>query len=192
MTCTMSVCATLCCTSVAKAQAPLGRSVAVGIVRGPSIGRPLFATTPAVKTECPELEPARVAGEALAGAYAGIGGYFIGSMAIGGIAELTNVSDAMKEHITFVGGVLGAGAATAASVWAIGNIGDQTGSFPTAVGGAAAGMAVGLLLNQIIYGHARLPTEGESSRMRWVEASLEAMLPSIGATIAFNSTRRFK
>ena len=168
------------------------RSVPVGVVRSPRPGTPLFAAVPATTPGRPALEPARVVGEALAGAYAGIAGYFIGSMAVGGVAELSNVSDDMKEHIAFVGGVIGAGAATAASVWAIGNIGDQTGSFPMSAAGTAAGVAAGILLNQIIYGHARLPSAGESSRMRWVEASLEALLPSIGATIAFNSTRRFK
>ena len=81
---------------------------------------------------------------------------------------------------------------TAASVSAIGNIGDQTGSYPAALAGTAGGVVAGLLLNQILYGHARLPSEPESSRLRWVEASLEAMLPSIGATIGFNSTRKFK
>jgi hypothetical protein len=186
------LCAALCTgTAAAQAPAPLARSVPAGVVRLPGNLGPRFATSTGGKSR-PDLEPARITGELLAGAYAGIGGYFLGSWSIGGLAELTDMSDAMKEHIAFVGGVLGAGAATAASVYAIGNIGDQTGSFPVAVGGTAAGVAVGILLNQMIYGHARLPSEGESSRMRWVEASLEAMLPSIGATIAFNSTRRYK
>lgn len=179
-------------TTTVQAQAPFIRSAPVGVVRSPGSGTPLFAGVPATTRGRPPLEPARVVGEALAGAYAGIAGYFIGSMTVGGVAELSDVSDDMKERIAFVGGVVGAGAATAASVWAIGNIGDQTGSFPISAAGTAAGLAAGILLNQIIYGHARLPSAGESSRMRWVEASLEALLPSIGATIAFNSTRRFK
>ena len=168
------------------------RAMPVGVTRSPGSGAPLFAAAPATTHGRPALEPARVAGEALAGAYAGIAGYFVGSMTVSRIAELSSASDEMKEHFAFVGGVVGAGAATAASVWAIGNIGDQTGSFPISLAGTGAGLAAGILINQLIYGHARLPSEGESSRMRWVEASLEALLPSIGATIAFNSTRRYK
>ena len=158
----------------------------------PGAPSPVFATSDVTHPH-PPLEPARIVGEALAGAYAGIGGYFLGSWVAGGIGDLLNeASEGTKDQITLVGGVLGAGVGTAVSVAAIGNIGNQTGSFPVALAGTGAGVALGLLLNQIIYGHARLPSEGESSRIRWVEASLEAMLPSIGATIAFNSTRRFK
>ena len=157
---------------------------------------PAFLSQVAPATEGrgrPSLEPARIAGELLAGAYAGIGGYFVGSWVGGGLGNLlSDASEGTKDQIAFAGGILGAGVATAASVVAIGNIGDQAGSFPTALVGTAAGVTAGLLLNQLLYGHARLPAEGESSRLRWVEASLEAMLPSIGATIAFNSTRRFK
>ena len=142
---------------------------------------------------CSSDLPARVAGEVLAGAYAGIGGYFVGSWLAGNVGEmLPDASEGTRDQIAFVGGVVGAGIATAASVSAIGNIGDQTGSYPAALAGTAGGVVAGLLLNQILYGHARLPSEPESSRLRWVEASLEAMLPSIGATIGFNSTRKFK
>lgn len=158
----------------------------------PATGRAAWQATSTGKG-MPPLEPARVAGEVLAGAYAGIGGYFIGSWLGGNIGEmLPDASEGTRDQIAFVGGVVGAGIATAASVSAIGNIGDQTGSYPAALAGTAGGVVAGLLLNQILYGHARLPSETESSRLRWVEASLEAMLPSIGATIGFNSTRKFK
>jgi hypothetical protein len=48
------------------------------------------------------------------------------------------------------------------------------------------------VLNRVLYGQARLPSDRQHSRMRWVEASFEALLPSLGATIAFNSTRQYK
>jgi hypothetical protein len=158
----------------------------------PVVGRGLFQAT-ATDKGVPALEPARVAGEVLAGAYAGIGGYFVGSWLAGNIGEmLPDASEGTRDQIAFMGGVVGAGIATAASVSAIGDIGGQTGSYPAALAGTAGGVVAGLLLNQILYGHARLPSETGSSRLRWVEASLEAMLPSIGATIGFNSTRKFK
>jgi hypothetical protein len=141
----------------------------------------------------PPLEPARIAGQVLAGAYAGIGGYFIASWAGGFVTDrLTDASEGTRADIQFTIGILGAAAATAGSVWAVGDIGDQTGSYGAALGGTAGGIATAFLLNKILYGRARLPTESGSSRLRWVEASLEALLPSIGATIAINSTRRYK
>lgn len=188
-----AVCLVVCGGAVqAQSSVKLARA---GVARPAAIAlRPMLANEAApARTGRPSLEPARIAGEALAGAYAGLGGYFIGSWLGGELGTLlSETADSTQDRMSFVGGVIGAGFATAASVTAIGNIGDQTGSFSTALIGTGAGMAVGALLNQIIYGHARLPSEGESSRMRWVEASLEAILPSIGATIAFNSSRRYK
>ena len=174
------------------AQPTAARAAAAGSARSPVPFHPTFQVSEPGRP-VPAIEPARVVGEVLAGAYAGIGGYVLGNWAGGMLATmLPSTSDGTRDRIAMVSGILGAGIATAASVSAIGNIGDQTGSYPAALAGTAGGVAVGLLLNQILYGHARLPSEGESSRVRWIEASLEAMLPAIGATIAFNSTRRFK
>lgn len=174
----------------AAAQRPATASLRAGIASGTL---PAFATTGTQPTGRPDLEPARVVGELFAGAYAGIAGYFIGTWAGSVLADaLPTESQDTKEKIGFVFGASGAALATAASVAAVGNIGNQTGSYPTALAGTAAGIAAGVLVNQLIYGHARLPTETSSSRMRWVSASIEALLPSLGATIAFNSTRRFK
>lgn len=154
---------------------------------------PVFQTsTSASGKSRPDIEPARVFGQVFAGAYAGIGGYVIGTWAGGLLAEALPASEKTRDQISFGIGVIGGGLATAASVAAVGNIGDQTGSYPMALVGTAGGIAIGALLNQLLYGHARLPAEGLSSRARWVEASLEALLPSLGATIAFNSTRRYK
>ena len=167
----------------------LGRAGAARIGRLPGLA--LTQTTGG--TTKPPIEPARVAGEVLAGAYAGIGGYFVGSWAGSMIgAMLPAASDGTRDQISFGFGIVGATLATAASVSAVGNIGDQTGSYPTALAGTVGGVAVGLLLNQLLYGHARLPEEHGSSRVRWIEASLEALLPSLGASIAFTSTRRYK
>lgn len=154
---------------------------------------PVGPASAAVSGARPDLEPARIAGEVLAGAYAGIGGYLIASWASGFLTDrLTDASEGTKNQVKLGFGVAGAIAGTAASVWAVGDIGDQTGSYPATMIGAASGVATAFLINKAMYGSARLPTEHSSSRIRWVEASLEALLPSIGATIAFNSSRRFK
>ncbi|MEA3247457.1 MAG: hypothetical protein U9Q74_14990, partial [Gemmatimonadota bacterium] len=171
-----------------RAWAMPGRAAAVTAAGGAN-----FAAAGTVHDGRPALEPARVVGELFAGAYAGIAGYFVGTWAGTVVADaLPTESQDTKDKLGFAFGATGAALATAASVAAVGNIGDQTGSYPTALAGTAGGIAAGVLLNQLIYGHARLPTETSSSRMRWVSASIEALLPSLGATIAFNSTRRFK
>jgi hypothetical protein len=36
------------------------------------------------------------------------------------------------------------------------------------------------------------PREGMSTAMRWAAANVIALLPSIGATVGFNSSRRFR
>ncbi|MCC7194765.1 MAG: hypothetical protein IT356_04330 [Gemmatimonadaceae bacterium] len=174
---------------IAGAQVPSARAARAGI------GAPFLAaaTDPDAGSAKPSVEPARVFGEIFAGAYAGVAGYFVGTWVGSAIAEgLGTESPENRERIGYVVGILSATFATAGSVAAVGNIGDQTGSYPAALVGTAAGVAVGVLFDQMIYGHARLPSETGSSRMRWVSASIEALLPSFGATIAFNSTRRFK
>ncbi len=173
----------------AGAQAPSARAARAGI----GASSLAAATEPGAANAKPAVEPARVLGETFAGAYAGVAGYFVGTWVGSAIAEgFGTESPENRERIGYVVGVLSATFATAGSVAAVGNIGDQTGSYPAALAGTAAGVAVGVLLDQMIYGHARLPSETASSRMRWVSASIEALLPSVGATIAFNSTRRFK
>lgn len=178
-------------TRSAAAQSPRLERIGIAALRMPKT--PVLQSTGVESEATPALEPARIAGQVLAGAYSGMAGYLVGSWAGSVVgSRMPGMSDAAKERVKFVTGVLGATAATAASVSAIGNIGDQTGSYPAALAGTAAGVTAGIILNQLLYGHARLPSETGSSKARWLEASLEALLPSIGATIAFNSTRRFK
>jgi hypothetical protein len=186
-------------TGVRRVEGAAERVLPAGMIpselRAPEGGNPrnLSQVGPAEESRgTPPVEPARVAGQVLAGAYSGIGGYVLASWAGGLAMNNMPASENTKDQIQFALGLVGATMATAASVSAIGNIGDQTGSYRAALAGTAGGVAVGVILNQLLYGHARLPSEEGSSRVRWIEASLEALLPSIGATLAFNSTRKYK
>lgn len=177
----------LACAGQVLAQAP--RLSPAGVAQAPR----MLSQTPPNQLRTPPIEPARVAGQVMAGAYAGIGGYVLGSW-VGSlvIERVPMASEGTREQVSFALGLVGATIATAKTVSAIGNIGDQTGNYSHALAGTVGGVAAGLLLNQVLYGHASLPEHTGSSRVRWIEASLEALLPSIGATIAFNSTRRYK
>ncbi|MBX9927810.1 MAG: hypothetical protein K2X99_02765 [Gemmatimonadaceae bacterium] len=137
------------------------------------------------------LQPGRVLGEVIIGAYAGVAGYLIGRTVGDGIAELIHGSDD-EDHATAraIGGITGAAFGTAGGVYLIGNIGDHTGDFATTMLGTGAGWLVGSLAYRALAPDAS--DEGaRSSRRRWAAATVEAILPSIGATIAFNSTRRY-
>jgi hypothetical protein len=125
------------------------------------------------------------------GAYAGIGGFVIGRFASKGLATVVGIdNEAAQRRIGFVGGVLGGGLATAGVVHAIGSIGDQSGDFATTYLGSGVGFVVGLGVARMVLGPEGRPREGMSTKMRWAAANVIAFLPAIGATIAFNSTRR--
>ncbi|MFN0099449.1 MAG: hypothetical protein ACKVS7_12290 [Gemmatimonadaceae bacterium] len=139
----------------------------------------------------PRLEPARVAGEVFVGAYAGIGGFVIGRFASKGLATIVGVeSEEAQRRIGFVGGVVGGGLATAGVVHAIGSIGDQTGDFATTYLGSGIGFVAGLGVARLVLGPEGRPKQGMSTKMRWAAANVIAFMPAIGATIAFNSTRK--
>lgn len=139
----------------------------------------------------PPLNPGRVTGEIFAGAYAGIGGFFIGREVGEGIADLVRVrNEDRRRRIGAVTGYVTAGFATAGMVYAIGNIGDETGDFNATALGTSVGFGAALVIARVTMG----PNDGTERKMgnaaRWVTINALAMLPAIGATVGFNSTRR--
>lgn len=141
----------------------------------------------------PDLNAGRIAGEAFLGAYAGIGGFLIGRFVGERTSDLGGVArEETRRRIGFTTGVVVAGLATAGTVYGIGNIGDETGDFDATMLGAGVGFVGALALARMTLGPSERPREGMSTAMRWAAANVIALLPSIGATIGFNSTRRFK
>ena len=139
----------------------------------------------------PRLEPLRVAGEVVVGGYAGIAGFVVGRFVAEGISDMAHVgSEAARRRLGFTGGVIGGGLATAGVVYAIGNMGDQTGDFDAAYLGTGIGFVAAMGIAKMVLGPEGRPREGISTSMRWTAANVIALLPAIGATIAFNSTRR--
>lgn len=147
----------------------------------------------AQQVERPRLEPARVAGQVVVGGYSGIGGFVIGRYVAEGIAGAARIeNEAAMRRLGFVGGVIGGGLATAGVVYAIGNMGDQTGDFDATYLGTGVGFVAALGIAKMILGPEGRPREGMSTSARWATANIIAMLPAIGATIGFNSTRRIQ
>lgn len=139
----------------------------------------------------PGLEPARVAGQVVVGAYAGIGGFIVGRY-VG--EEL--VQRAGSEHeptirrVGFAAGAIGGGLATAGVVYGIGSLGDQSGDFDATALGAGVGFAASMALARLLLGPELNPPSGMRTTARWATANLIALLPAIGASVGFNSTRR--
>lgn len=145
----------------------------------------------AQQVEKPRLEPARVIGESVVGAYAGIGGFVVGRFVAENVAERSGVqSDDTMRRLGFAGGVIGGGLATAGVVYAIGSIGDQTGDFDATYLGTGVGFVAALGIAKMVLGPEGRPRENMSTSAKWATANIIALLPALGATIGFNSTRR--
>jgi hypothetical protein len=141
----------------------------------------------------PALSAGRVTGELVGGTYAGIGGFLVGRFVGERLADLGGAeSDRAMDRVGITTGVLVAGLATAGTVYGIGSIGDQTGDFDATYLGTGVGFVAGWALSRAILGPAERPRQGMSTAMRWTMANVIALMPSIGATVGFNSTRRMR
>jgi len=142
--------------------------------------------------ERPDVRPERVAGEIVGGTYAGVAGYFVGR-GIGTVATMmmADRDDALRDDIVNGVGIVGAGFAIAGTVYAIGNMGAETGSYAKTLGGVGVGTAASLLVSRLVF-HGRVPADKWSARRKWWVATLECSLPAIGGTIAFNRSRRWQ
>lgn len=141
----------------------------------------------------PPLNAGRVTGELVAGTYAGIGGFLVGRFVGERMADILGAErDATLRAVGLTSGVAVAGLATAGTVYGIGNIGDETGDFSATYLGTGVGFVAGWALSKAILGPQERPREGISTATRWAAANVIALLPSIGATVGFNSSRRFK
>lgn len=141
----------------------------------------------------PRIDAGRVAGEAIGGAYAGIGGFLIGRE-LGNIAsDAVGVeSEVTRRNVGYATGFAVSTLATSGVVFGIGSIGDQTGDFDATLLGTSVGFIAGAGLARVLFGPSVTPDPGMSTRMRWATVNALALLPAIGATIGFNSTRRFR
>ena len=97
----------------------------------------------------------------------------------------------MRDRIVHTTGVVGGAFAIGGAVYAIGDMGSETGSFPATMAGVGAGLGVGYLLSRVVF-RGRIPADRGSAKRKWLMATLECSLPAIGATIAFNSSRKWQ
>ena len=140
----------------------------------------------------PALRPERVAAEVVGGTYAGVAGYFVGR-GVGTIATsmMSAERERARDRIVDVVGWVGAAFAIGGTVYAIGDMGSETGSFRSTMGGVAAGAATSLILSRLVF-RGRMPADQGSATRKWWLATLECSLPAIGGTIAFNASRKWQ
>jgi hypothetical protein len=149
------------------------------------------ASAEAQRAARPTLEPLRVTGEVVVGSYAGIGGYFLGSALGHHIAERwPDGSATTNDFITSGFAYSGAAFATAGGVYMVGASGNQRGSFSATMLGTGVGAGLAWVLDQTFFSNDGNDS-ADASRTRWTQALVKSLLPSIGATVGFNSSRRF-
>jgi hypothetical protein len=164
-------------------RACLGCAVVGALCAGP-------ASAEAQRQGRPRLDTGRVAVESLGGAYAGIGGFLLGRYAgetLGGALGVE--SDVTRRGVGYTAGAVTATFATAGFVYAVGSMGDTAGDFNATLLGSGAGLVAGFVVGKLIF---PAGDDTMSSKARWATINVLALLPSVGATIGFNSTRRFQ
>jgi hypothetical protein len=172
----------------------MGRAVAALVVAALAVAAPLAAQdVPASARPRPVLSAPRVGGELLAGAYAGYLGFYIGRFAGERIADLVQLEEegGVRRGAVLTFAYSGAAFGTAAAVSGIGSLGDQTGEFGAALLGTGLGFVVAVGVNRLVFPGSEGGTPRARATRRLADA-IEVLLPAIGATIAFNSTRRFE
>lgn len=153
----------------------------------------LVGRAEAQQLEKPRLEVWRVGAQTVVGGYAGIGGFVVGRFVAEGTGHLLGAdNETTIRNLGYLGGVIGGGVATAGVVYGIGNMGDQTGDFDATALGTGVGFVAAVGIAKMVLGPSERPSQGMSTATRWAAANVIAMLPAIGATIGFNSTRRYR
>jgi len=172
--------------------APHRRELARRALTGTAAALWLLLPSPAgAQTRTPPLSGARVAAEFGAGLLGTPLGFLAGGLATGWAAEHLGVDDPRASRVALTGAWVGAALATAAGPWAVGVPGRTTGSYPAALGGAVAGGAASYALVRLN------DRTGDDPRppchVRCVLAAVAVFaLPSIGATVGFNLSRRYQ
>ncbi|MHB8839828.1 MAG: hypothetical protein ACYC7F_12860 [Gemmatimonadaceae bacterium] len=167
--------------------------VVPGVARAQGLPTPVETDQTGIVAEGkPAIRYERVAGEIVAGTYAGVVGYFVGR-GIGTIATtmLKAENDRLRERVVNGIGIGSAAFAIGGTVFAIGNMGAETGSFHTTMLGVSAGVVASLAMSHLVF-NGRMPSNESSSRAKWLMAALDASLPAIGGTIAFNTSRKWQ
>jgi hypothetical protein len=151
----------------------------------------LGAASPArAQSGTPPLNGGRVAAQVALGALGTPVGFLGGGVLTKWLVRHLGARDETASSAAYVGAWTGAALATAAGPTLIGSHGRVTGSYLAALGGAVAGGAGSYLLVRV---NDRGPDDDRPCRLRCAAAAAGVfLLPSIGATVGFNLSRRYE
>lgn len=134
------------------------------------------------------LGPVRVASQVVAGTAALPAGYIVGGLATRRVARALGADADAASQAAYVGAYVGAALGTAGAVSLVGARGPGHGSYPAAVGGAAAGGLASVLVVRAL--RKDDDREARPCKLACVAVSaVVALLPSIGATVAYDVSR---
>jgi hypothetical protein len=140
----------------------------------------------------PDLEAWRLGAEVLGGIYAGYAGYFLGRFVGEHISDVVaRDNDRTRTALRYTFGYAAGIAATAGAVYGIGSIDHQTGDFDRTLLGTGAGFVTAVIINRVVWHPTRQSASSGERAVRRVADFIEVLLPTVGATIAFNQSRRF-
>jgi hypothetical protein len=157
------------------------------------VSAPLARTVAQAGPGRPDLRPERMALEVVGGTYAGLAGYFVGR-GVGSVATMmmSSEQDRARDGIVHATGMIGGAFAVGGTVFAIGDMGSESGSFRATMLGVSIGAIASELLSRAVFHRGHSPANVNLDKHKWLMATLESSLPAIGGTIAFNSSRRWQ
>ena len=137
-------------------------------------------------TLVPAVSGARIAAQLSAGLVGGMAGFVGGGLTARWIARSRRADDDRASRVAYAGALAGAVLMTAAGPALLGSPGGIHGSYPGAVGGAVGGGALSMLIRHI----GRSGVLGDRGPVAIVTAAAIFALPSVGAIVAYNGSRR--
>ncbi|MEJ7812086.1 MAG: hypothetical protein WKG32_16860 [Gemmatimonadaceae bacterium] len=144
----------------------------------------------AAQDRTPPVSGIRVAGEVGLGLVGTPVGFVAGGLATRWVANRFRATEESASRIAMVGAWTGAALVTAAGPTYLGTRGRATGSYPAALGGAVAGGIGSLLLVKLNTRGGR--AGGPCGFFCSVSAVSVFLLPSVGATVGLNMSRRYE
>lgn len=151
----------------------------------------LAATPLAAQSDKPPVSVGRALGQIGLGTLGLPLGFVAGGVTADWIAARLSLSDDTADKVAIVGAWTGAALATAGGSTLVGSRGSTTGSYAAAIAGAAVGGIGSYLLIRL---NERADDESdEPCRIRCVVSAIGVvLLPSIGATVGYNLSRKFE
>ena len=135
----------------------------------------------------PDLSGLAVTGQVALGTLGTLGGFVGGGLATRWVARHAGAPEGRASQLAMIGAYTGAALVTPVAPVLIGSRDGASGSYPAALAGTLAGGAASVLL---VYAgrHGAFDCRA-CTPLRWLAGAAIVVLPSVGATVAFDASR---